>query len=64
MPGWQITLTATEQRSAGLVAAGHSNPEIAFTLYISVKTVEAYLTRISRELGLRGRVDWACRSLG
>jgi DNA-binding NarL/FixJ family response regulator len=41
------TLTPTEQRIAELVAAGHSNPEIASTLYRSVKTVEANLTRIT-----------------
>ena len=46
------------------MASGHSNPEIAATLYISVKTVEANLTRIYRKLGLRGRVDLARRSPG
>ena len=63
-PGNDNTLTPTEQRIADLVAAGHSNPEIAATLYISVKTVEANLTRIYRKLGLRGRVDLARRHLG
>jgi DNA-binding CsgD family transcriptional regulator len=52
-------LTPAERRIADLVAAGQSNPEIAATLYISVKTVEANLTRIYRKLGLRGRVDLA-----
>jgi DNA-binding CsgD family transcriptional regulator len=60
-PGNDNTLTPTEQRIAELVAAGHSNTEIAATLYISVKTVEANLTRIYRKLGLRGRVDLARR---
>jgi DNA-binding CsgD family transcriptional regulator len=32
-------------------------------LYISVKTVEANLTRIYRKLALRGRVDLTRRSL-
>jgi DNA-binding NarL/FixJ family response regulator len=41
------------------VAAGQTNPEIAATLYISVKTVEANLTRIYRKLGYRGRVELA-----
>ena len=41
------------------MAAGQTNPEIAATLYVSVKTVEANLTRIYRKLGLRGRVDLA-----
>jgi DNA-binding CsgD family transcriptional regulator len=63
-PGPDGTLTPTEQRIAELVASGHSNPEIAATLYISVKTVEANLTRIYRKLGLRGRVDLARHSTG
>jgi DNA-binding CsgD family transcriptional regulator len=58
-PGPDNTLTPTERRIADLVAAGQSNPEIATTLYVSVKTVEANLTRIYRKLGLRGRVDLA-----
>jgi DNA-binding CsgD family transcriptional regulator len=60
-PGPGNSLTATERRIAGLVAAGQTNPEIAAALYISVKTVEANLTRIYRKLGLRGRVDLARR---
>jgi DNA-binding CsgD family transcriptional regulator len=58
------SLTTTERRVAELVTAGHSNPEIAATLFISVKTVEANLTRIYRKLGLRGRVDLARHDLG
>jgi DNA-binding CsgD family transcriptional regulator len=58
-PGADNTLTPTERRIAGLVAAGNSNPQIAAALYISVKTVEANLTRIYRKLGLRGCVDLA-----
>ena len=58
-PGHDDSLTPTERRIADLVAAGHSNPEIAGTLYISVKTVEANLTRIYRKLGVRGRVELA-----
>ncbi len=63
-PGRDSTLTPTERRIAELVASGHSNPEIAATLYISVKTVEANLTRIYRKLSLRGRVDLARHPLG
>jgi DNA-binding CsgD family transcriptional regulator len=63
-PGPDQALTATERRIAGLVAAGQTNPEIAAALYISVKTVEANLTRIYRKLGLRGRVDLARHSPG
>jgi DNA-binding CsgD family transcriptional regulator len=63
-PGGDDALTATEQRVAELVATGRSNPEIAAALFISVKTVEANLTRIYRKLGLRGRVDLTRHSRG
>ena len=49
----------TEQRITDLAASGHTNPEIAATLYISIKTVEANLTRIYRKLGARSRTDLA-----
>ncbi|HYY19791.1 MAG TPA: helix-turn-helix transcriptional regulator, partial [Streptosporangiaceae bacterium] len=62
-PGPGHALTPAERRITELVAAGHSNPEIAAALFISVKTVEANLTRIYRKLGLRSRVDLARRSL-
>jgi DNA-binding CsgD family transcriptional regulator len=61
-PGQDTTLTPTEQRITDLVASGQTNPEIAATLYISVETVEANLTRIYRKLGLRSRVDLARRN--
>jgi DNA-binding CsgD family transcriptional regulator len=63
-PGRDDSLTPTERRVADLVAAGRSNPEIAATLFISVKTVEANLTRVYRKLGLRGRVDLTRHSRG
>ena len=58
-PGHDDSLTPTERRIADLVSAGQTNTEIAATLYISVKTVEANLTRIYRKLGLRSRIDLA-----
>jgi len=57
-------LTPTEGRVAELAAAGQSNAQIAATLFISVKTVEANLTRIYRKLGLRGRIELPRRSRG
>jgi DNA-binding CsgD family transcriptional regulator len=50
------TLTPAEQRVAALAARGHSNSQIAAAEYISVKTVEAHLSRIYRKLGVRSRV--------
>ncbi|MFH8445376.1 LuxR C-terminal-related transcriptional regulator [Streptomyces sp. NPDC018026] len=55
------TLTATEHRVAELVAAGRSNQETADELFVSVKTVEANLTRIYRKLSVRSRTELANR---
>ncbi|MFC6155553.1 helix-turn-helix transcriptional regulator [Kribbella jiaozuonensis] len=52
-------LTATERRVAELVAAGRSNHETAAELFMSVKTVEANLTRIYRKLAVRSRTELA-----
>jgi len=48
-------LTPAETRVAELVSAGASNSEVAARLFVSVKTVEATLTRIYRKLGVRSR---------
>ncbi len=50
-------LTATEQRVAALVARGHANKEIATELFVTVRAVEANLTRIYSKLGIRGRAE-------
>ncbi|HEY7018666.1 MAG TPA: AAA family ATPase [Gaiellaceae bacterium] len=49
------TLTTAERRIAELAADGSSNKEIAAALFVSVKTVEAALSRVYRKLGVRGR---------
>ncbi|WP_232323895.1 helix-turn-helix transcriptional regulator [Catenuloplanes japonicus] len=54
-------LTTTEARIAALVRQGASNREIATQLYLSVKTVEATLTRIYRKVGVRSRTQLASR---
>ena len=46
---------------AAEVARGASNREIAERLYVSVKTVEATLTRIYRKLEVRSRTQLAAR---
>ncbi|MFI9150613.1 AAA family ATPase [Streptomyces sp. NPDC053367] len=52
-------LTSAEQRCAELAAAGASNRDIATALTISIKTVEATLTRVYRKLGLDSRIQLA-----
>jgi DNA-binding NarL/FixJ family response regulator len=52
-------LTARERSVALLVHEGRSNQQIAKSLNISVKTVEAYLTRLYRKTGCSSRVELA-----
>ncbi|MEV4352473.1 LuxR C-terminal-related transcriptional regulator, partial [Actinoplanes sp. NPDC049596] len=56
-----LGLTSTELRIAALVRDGASNREIATALFLSVKTVEATLTRIYRKLGVRSRTQLSSR---
>jgi DNA-binding NarL/FixJ family response regulator len=52
-------LTARERSVAVLVHEGRTNQQIAHTLNISVKTVEAYLTRLYRKTSCSSRVELA-----
>jgi DNA-binding CsgD family transcriptional regulator len=52
-------LTEAELRLALLVGQGASNQEAAAKLYLSVKTVEARLTRIYQKLDVRSRAQLA-----
>ena len=54
-------LTPSEQRVAELAAGGHSNKEIARTLFVTVHTVEAHLSRAYAKLGVRSRTQLAGR---
>jgi DNA-binding CsgD family transcriptional regulator len=54
-------LTPTERRIAELVAQGSSNKEVAAAAFVSVKTVEANLSRIYAKLGVRSRAALAHR---
>ena len=53
------TLTASERRIAELATSGMTNRDVAATLYVSLKTVEANLTQIYRKLGIRSRAQLA-----
>lgn len=52
-------LTQTERRVAELVAAGKTNKETAAELFVSVRAVEANLSRIYAKLGVRSRAELA-----
>ncbi|WP_411102812.1 AAA family ATPase [Streptomyces sp. cmx-4-9] len=53
------SLTEAERRLAVLVGQGASNQEAAAKLFVSVKTVEARLTRIYQKLNVRSRAQLA-----
>jgi DNA-binding CsgD family transcriptional regulator len=50
-------LTATEERVASLVAQGLSNKQAAAALVVSVKAIEAHLTRVYVKLDLHSRAE-------
>ncbi len=52
-------LTPTERRVAELAASGLSNQEVAERAFLTVKGVEANLTRAYRKLGIRSRTGLA-----
>jgi DNA-binding NarL/FixJ family response regulator len=51
------TVTARESEVLQLIASGYSNKEIAASLSLSVKTVEAHKANAMKKLGLNGRID-------
>jgi DNA-binding CsgD family transcriptional regulator len=50
-------LTPSEQRVAELAASGMTNRDVAATMFISPKTVEANLSRIYQKLNIRSRAE-------
>ncbi|MGW4544097.1 AAA family ATPase [Streptomyces chartreusis] len=56
-----VDLTEQEMQVAVLVIKGHTNREVAATLFLSVKTVEYHLGHIYAKLSVRSRVELAGR---
>lgn len=54
-------LSPTERQVAELVATGQTNREVAAALFMSVRTVEANLSKIYRKLGIESRSELAGR---
>jgi DNA-binding CsgD family transcriptional regulator/pimeloyl-ACP methyl ester carboxylesterase len=52
-------LTARELQVADLIADGHTNAEIARTLGVSVRTVDAHVEHVRTKLGVRARTQIA-----
>ena len=52
-------LTPQERAVARLVAAGHSNRKVADELLLSVRTVEAHLTKVYGKLAISSRAELA-----
>jgi DNA-binding NarL/FixJ family response regulator len=52
-------LSARESEILRLLALGHTNPEIAGSLHLSVRTVETYRSNIQLKLGVRSRAELA-----
>jgi DNA-binding CsgD family transcriptional regulator len=50
-------LTASERRIAELAALGHTNSEIAQTLFITTRTVEGHLTHVFQKLEVKTRME-------
>lgn len=50
-----MALTAAERQVAKMAAEGLSNPEIAQTQFVSLKTVETHLSRVYSKLGITSR---------
>ena len=60
-PADKHTLTTRENEIAQLVAAGLANKEVAARLFVSLRSVEANLSKVYAKLGVRSRSELARR---
>jgi two-component system, NarL family, response regulator NreC len=56
-------LSEREQEVLALLARGHTNQQIADKLFLSVKTIETYRSRIGEKLGLRDRAQLVAHAI-
>jgi DNA-binding NarL/FixJ family response regulator len=56
-------LTETERRIAALIARGHTNREVAATMFVTENTVQTHVRHIFQKLGIRSRTELAARLL-
>ena len=61
-PADKDALTTREQEVAELVASGLANKEVAARLHVSLRTVEATLSKVYAKLGVRSRTELAART--
>jgi LuxR family transcriptional regulator, maltose regulon positive regulatory protein len=54
-----VPLSPQEQRVLSLLAAGHSNPDMAQALVVSINTIKTHVKSIYRKLNVSNRVE-AC----
>ena len=52
-----LDLTRREEEVLELLALGHTNCEVAGTLRVSLRTVEAHRAHVMQKLGLRSRAE-------
>ena len=61
-PADKDVLTTREREVAELVASGLANKEVAARLHVSLRTVEATLSKVYVKLGVRSRTELAART--